>query len=182
MVRRWSNLSPSAAVPGLNWTHSGGRKRLSCWLPSSVWSWPTVSRWVNHPRVRWLTVTVVVTRLMSCVACRDPHWNSGGPNRKPRRGVRLPSVSCTSAGSPNSVENQTPPAPASKDSSSLLFRNPTVPCRSQRPPGVMFSVVVVDRKSTTSELQSQSNLVCRLLLEKKKLDAYLHPLIGIREL
>src|SRR2546430_11916608 len=25
-----------------------------------------------------------------------------------------------------------------------------------------------DRKSTTSELQSQSNLVCRLLLEKKK--------------
>src|SRR5438270_5246236 len=25
----------------------------------------------------------------------------------------------------------------------------------------------VDRKSTTSELQSQSNLVCRLLLEKK---------------
>src|SRR2546430_5482825 len=26
----------------------------------------------------------------------------------------------------------------------------------------------VDRKSTTSELQSQSNLVCRLLLEKKK--------------
>src|SRR2546430_8488897 len=27
---------------------------------------------------------------------------------------------------------------------------------------------LVDRKSTTSELQSQSNLVCRLLLEKKK--------------
>src|SRR2546430_5366168 len=27
---------------------------------------------------------------------------------------------------------------------------------------------VGDRKSTTSELQSQSNLVCRLLLEKKK--------------
>src|SRR2546430_13266788 len=27
-----------------------------------------------------------------------------------------------------------------------------------------------DRKSTTSELQSQSNLVCRLLLEKKKED------------
>src|SRR2546430_12496760 len=26
----------------------------------------------------------------------------------------------------------------------------------------------LDRKSTTSELQSQSNLVCRLLLEKKK--------------
>src|SRR5688572_31353859 len=28
--------------------------------------------------------------------------------------------------------------------------------------------LVADRKSTTSELQSQSNLVCRLLLEKKK--------------
>src|SRR2546430_9069098 len=27
----------------------------------------------------------------------------------------------------------------------------------------------LDRKSTTSELQSQSNLVCRLLLEKKKI-------------
>src|SRR2546430_13176015 len=27
----------------------------------------------------------------------------------------------------------------------------------------------IDRKSTRSELQSQSNLVCRLLLEKKKL-------------
>src|SRR2546430_10894083 len=30
-------------------------------------------------------------------------------------------------------------------------------------------VMELDRKSTTSELQSQSNLVCRLLLEKKKL-------------
>src|SRR5688572_32135344 len=28
--------------------------------------------------------------------------------------------------------------------------------------------LAADRKSTTSELQSQSNLVCRLLLEKKK--------------
>src|SRR5256886_1516181 len=32
------------------------------------------------------------------------------------------------------------------------------------------SAVAEDRKSTTSELQSQSNLVCRLLLEKKKKD------------
>src|SRR5688572_32951595 len=33
-----------------------------------------------------------------------------------------------------------------------------------------FAVMVVDRRSEehTSELQSQSNLVCRLLLEKKK--------------
>src|SRR2546427_3687337 len=30
------------------------------------------------------------------------------------------------------------------------------------------SVLPTDRKSHTSELQSQSNLVCRLLLEKKK--------------
>src|SRR2546430_13050081 len=30
-------------------------------------------------------------------------------------------------------------------------------------------IKVRDRKSTTSELQSQSNLVCRLLLEKKKI-------------
>src|SRR2546430_5667906 len=30
------------------------------------------------------------------------------------------------------------------------------------------SFALSDRKSTTSELQSQSNLVCRLLLEKKK--------------
>src|SRR5688572_30847368 len=29
-------------------------------------------------------------------------------------------------------------------------------------------ICTTDRKSTTSELQSQSNLVCRLLLEKKK--------------
>src|SRR2546430_12676935 len=33
-----------------------------------------------------------------------------------------------------------------------------------------------DRKSTTSELQSQSNLVCRLLLEKKKNTQYMHSL------
>src|SRR5256886_14153516 len=37
--------------------------------------------------------------------------------------------------------------------------------------GTVQAVVAVgclDRKSNTSELQSQSNLVCRLLLEKKK--------------
>src|SRR6266478_8396237 len=35
-----------------------------------------------------------------------------------------------------------------------------------------------DRRSEehTSELQSQSNLVCRLLLEKKKKKRYLHPI------
>src|SRR5256886_8989955 len=36
-----------------------------------------------------------------------------------------------------------------------------------------------DRKSTTSELQSQSNLVCRLLLEKKK-KTILHTLKPLR--
>src|SRR5688572_12948659 len=42
--------------------------------------------------------------------------------------------------------------------------------RSAMPPSrrvVLFFAVLLDRKST-SELQSQSNLVCRLLLEKKK--------------
>src|SRR2546430_11199783 len=32
---------------------------------------------------------------------------------------------------------------------------------------VVLVAVIADRKSHTSELQSQSNLVCRLLLEKK---------------
>src|SRR2546427_5374752 len=38
-------------------------------------------------------------------------------------------------------------------------------------PADTFVATFLDRKSHTSELQSQSNLVCRLLLEKKKLPA-----------
>src|SRR2546430_12528299 len=57
-----------------------------------------------------------------------------------------------------------------------LFRSMTmVP-----PPGPMLCLTVVDRSGVqlsrseehTSELQSQSNLVCRLLLEKKKKTNY----------
>ena len=33
---------------------------------------------------------------------------------------------------------------------------------------------IADRKEHTSELQSRENLVCRLLLEKKKNDAFYH--------
>ena len=33
---------------------------------------------------------------------------------------------------------------------------------------LMIAVFLIYRKSTTSELQSHSDLVCRLLLEKKK--------------
>src|SRR2546430_6039895 len=37
-----------------------------------------------------------------------------------------------------------------------------------RRPGILAAVVIVRSEEHTSELQSQSNLVCRLLLEKKK--------------
>src|SRR2546430_6542053 len=40
---------------------------------------------------------------------------------------------------------------------------------------ILRAALSADRKSTTSELQSQSNLVCRLLLEKKK-TSYHRPL------
>src|SRR5438270_8979068 len=44
--------------------------------------------------------------------------------------------------------------------------------RSQKNVGVMLEILTFVRRSEehTSELQSQSNLVCRLLLEKKKKD------------
>src|SRR5215475_15414473 len=42
-----------------------------------------------------------------------------------------------------------------------------VAVRIEQERGVVLRAVV-DRKSTTSELQSRENLVCRLLLEKKK--------------
>src|SRR2546430_3484803 len=46
------------------------------------------------------------------------------------------------------------------------------------PAWVSYVMVVLDRKEHTSELQSQSNLVCRLLLEKKKVYRS-YPLIQI---
>src|SRR2546430_13344924 len=39
---------------------------------------------------------------------------------------------------------------------------------------ILFLVAVVRSEEHTSELQSQSNLVCRLLLEKKKKDSQHH--------
>src|SRR2546430_11147986 len=59
-------------------------------------------------------------------------------------------------------------------------RNPDHPTRaavrSARPPLVSASgaPTAVRSEEHTSELQSQSNLVCRLLLEKKKDNRYLH--------
>src|SRR2546430_9695768 len=41
------------------------------------------------------------------------------------------------------------------------------PCE---PPGITRSISVSRSEEHTSELQSQSNLVCRLLLEKKKIN------------
>src|SRR2546430_12693420 len=62
-----------------------------------------------------------------------------------------------------------------------LFRSPTASCSSPRIPRPCSTR---SRRSTTgspsrseehtSELQSQSNLVCRLLLEKKKKNTSLH--------
>src|SRR6266567_8071291 len=60
-----------------------------------------------------------------------------------------------------------------------LFRSPAPRCRSpprpppgrrrRRPPGSLRAARWLPRSEEhTSELQSQSNLVCRLLLEKKK--------------
>src|SRR2546430_4206225 len=51
-------------------------------------------------------------------------------------------------------------------------RTPSVECRSiervQPPPDVAERLGIPRSEEHTSELQSQSNLVCRLLLEKKK--------------
>src|SRR5688572_31643627 len=41
------------------------------------------------------------------------------------------------------------------------------PCAGGRPPGPPGSSLIARSEEHTSELQSQSNLVCRLLLEKK---------------
>src|SRR2546427_3623715 len=46
--------------------------------------------------------------------------------------------------------------------------NPVISRRSHSSRSFRNACSAEDRKSTTSELQSQSNLVCRLLLEKKK--------------
>src|SRR5688572_32136489 len=46
--------------------------------------------------------------------------------------------------------------------------------RAQVKPATLETGLVVRSEEHTSELQSQSNLVCRLLLEKKKKNTYTH--------
>src|SRR3712207_8100595 len=49
----------------------------------------------------------------------------------------------------------------------------------RKPPGIVPDTCTLDRKSTTSELQSRQYLVCRLLLEKKKKKKILLTLVHV---
>src|SRR2546430_7460105 len=54
---------------------------------------------------------------------------------------------------------------------SIVFHNPLRPPPAFIPHGVRWNLYIDARSEEhTSELQSQSNLVCRLLLEKKNID------------
>src|SRR2546427_5002620 len=71
------------------------------------------------------------------------------------------------------------PAAVAPFSPKVAIRLPDTPCSPPRPAGRKYSTALLTRsvglaacdsrsEEHTSELQSQSNLVCRLLLEKKK--------------
>src|SRR5205085_3196172 len=84
----------------------------------------------------------------------------------PRRGPRP----ATTATNPHTQLDQRPPARVISELADALFALPGV---RERPsaisvPGARALWLVERSEEHTSELQSQSNLVCRLLLEKKK--------------
>src|SRR2546430_7694973 len=69
-------------------------------------------------------------------------------------------------------------SPASPGNLSLVLSGPGAfanPSGAGRPVQCTGPSVRARSEEHTSELQSQSNLVCRLLLEKKKKSALLHP-------
>src|SRR2546430_4049597 len=84
-----------------------------------------------------------------------------------------------------SNHRESPPRPRDAQDEGRLARRPRADGRHPRPPACRAPLIRSEEH--TSELQSQSNLVCRLLLEKKKknhcaeyLTTHVHPWIDDR--
>src|SRR2546427_6623440 len=70
--------------------------------------------------------------------------------------------------SPNLAIRRIPPEKTSSSSSSSSQASPSVSLLKMKPNSSLILAKAARSEEHTSELQSQSNLVCRLLLEKKK--------------
>src|SRR2546430_8876923 len=109
----------------------------------------------------------------SCTCCGST-W-SDGSRRRPRRPSSARSGSGTGVG--EARRSRRPPGAAFRDRDHLSL--PALEARGSRVGHGRGCLPRDGRRSEehTSELQSQSNLVCRLLLEKKKKKSKYHTLI-----
>src|SRR5690606_41027727 len=89
------------------------------------------------------------------------------PAPRPKTRATSPTPSSTLC-SPSATRSSPSASPASKSTSSSNNSSPNQPTRSCKSP-TDFPTPTHRSEEHTSELQSRENLVCRLLLEKKKI-------------
>src|SRR2546430_10756486 len=92
--------------------------------------------------------------------------------RRPPRSTLFPYTTLFRSQCAGPARQLPPPDPVGTDVRASVFLAPPPTCLTPTPPrGISGGVRIRGRRRSeehTSELQSQSNLVCRLLLEKKK--------------